>query len=110
LAWLSNLHYWIVLGLLDLHYRADAPLPMGLAKAHMLGPLKTLGQHLATLGWGAPFDTLSMGYALGVNHDTTVRLLRQLLKEAFALEKSLEADLPDDFPVTQTEDSLALLK
>jgi hypothetical protein len=109
LAWLSDLHYWIVLGLLDLHYRSNDPLPMALAKSHMTGQLKSLGQHLASLGWGAPFDNLSMGYAFGISRETTVRLLRQLLFEADALEKRLQAALPDDFPVTQTEESLALL-
>ena len=38
---------------------------MALAKNHMTGPLLSLGRHLATLGWGTPFDPLSVGYNLG---------------------------------------------
>jgi hypothetical protein len=110
LAWLSDLHYWIVLALLDLAYRTDDPIAMSLAKAHMTGTLKSLGQHLASLGWGAPFDPLSMGYAFGVSRETTVGLLRHLLGEASALERRIQTDLPDDFSVTQTEDTLAALR
>jgi hypothetical protein len=43
IAWLSNLHYWLVLRLLDLGYRADAADATGQAVSHMSLVLNPLG-------------------------------------------------------------------
>ncbi|MGH8906689.1 MAG: ferritin-like domain-containing protein [Egibacteraceae bacterium] len=102
LAWLGNLHYWIILDLLDLHYRGH-PLARQLAVAHMVGPLYSLGTHLTGLGVGLPFDPLSMGYAPGVDRDNTVRLLLRLISETDAATQRLRAYLPPEFPFDQTQ-------
>jgi len=108
-AWLSDLHYWIVLALLDIGYRYAAPPAAFLAKNHMTGPLHRLGKHLATLGTGTPFDPLSVGYNLGIDRASSVRLLRGLLEEAEAETQKLRADLPADYPFAQIPQTLATL-
>lgn len=109
LAWLGNLQYWVVLALLDRGYRSDDPIAMGLAKAHMTGPLQQLGTHLAGLGAGLPFDPLSMGYELGVDRTAATRLLLALVGEAEALTVRLRDQLPADFAFSQNGDTLAAL-
>jgi hypothetical protein len=95
-AWLGNLHYWLVLGLLDLGLRSgDADGTVGFqAVRHMTTALRPLGTHLAGQGVGLPFDPLSMGYAPG--HDTpgTVFVLRRLAQEAARTATALIAALP----------------
>lgn len=102
IAWLSDLHYWITLVLLDIAYRYGSATAMALAKSHMTGPLLMLGRHLATLGCGTPFDPLSVGYNLGHDRETTKRLLGHLLAEAQAETEALRSDLPATFPFAQT--------
>lgn len=97
-AWLANLHYWLILGLLDLALRtgeADGDLGAQ-AVNHMVSALRPLGTHLATLGVGIPFDPLSMGYAPG--HDTagTVFVLRRLAQESVAAAAALAPALPPE--------------
>lgn len=101
-AWLSDLHYWITLVLLDLSYRHGSARAMALAKNHMTGPLLKLGKHLATLGCGTPFDPLGVGYNLGQDRATAKRMLGRLLAETEAETEALRADLPVDFPFAQT--------
>jgi hypothetical protein len=107
---LSNLHYWIVLALLDFSYRYEAPIPMGLSKRHMTGPLSSLGKHLAALGVGIPFDPLSMGYAMGTDRASSVRLLSHLVREADGLAQQIRERLPGDFPFAQTQQTLSALE
>ena len=109
-GWLSNLHYWIVLALLDFSYRYEAPVPMGLSKEHMTGPLLFLGKHLAALGVGIPFDPLSMGYAMGTDRASSVRLLGRLVSEAETLAQRIRERLPGDFPFAQTQRTLSALE
>jgi hypothetical protein len=101
-AWLSDLHYWITLVLLDVAYRYDSAIAMSLAKNHMTGPLLKLGRHLATLGCGMPFDPLGIGYNLGRDRESAKRMLGRLLAETEAETQALRADLPADFPFAQT--------
>jgi hypothetical protein len=110
IGWLGNLHYWTVLALLDFSYRYEALVPMGLSKAHMTGPLLSLGRHLAALGVGIPFDPLSMGYAMGTDRAASVRLLGRLVGEADGLAQRLRERLPGDFPFTQTQQTLSALE
>lgn len=107
---LSNLHYWIVLALLDFSYRHEAPITMGLSKKHMTGPLLSLGKHLAALGVGTPFDPLSMGYAMGIDRASTVRLISHLVREADGLAQQIRGRLPGDFPFAQTQRTLSALE
>ena len=98
LAWLGNLHYWVVLSLLDAGYRYGSPEHTGLARAHMLGPFWSLARHLAKLDMGMPFDPLGVGYAPGRNRNESLRFVTRLLGEADKLEKRVQAALPGDFP------------
>lgn len=108
-AWLSNLHYWLVLGLLDLGYRAGAPTATGRAAIHMTRVLNPLGRHLATMGVGLPFDQLSMGYAVGRDLAGTVRVLRRLAAEIEAVTAEVSTALPADFGFTVTGQTVAAL-
>jgi ferritin-like protein len=109
IAWLSDLHYWITLVLLDVAYRHGSATAMALAKSHMTGPLIMLGRHLATRGCGMPFDPLSVGYNLGRDLEATKRLLGRLLAEAQAETEALRADLPATFAFAQTPMTISKL-
>lgn len=97
-AWLLDLHYWIVLTLLDIGYRYRSAAALSHAKSHMTGPLSKLGTHLATLGSGPPFDGLSMGSNLGRTKEDSVRILGRLLAEASAEMEKLRPSLPPTYP------------
>lgn len=102
-AWLCDLHYWIVLALLDLAYRYSSPRALFQAKGHMTGPLLSLGRRLAELGSGPPFDSLSMGYNLGRTREESVRILGRLLAEAAGEMEKLRPDLPTNYPFGQIQ-------
>jgi hypothetical protein len=108
-AWLFDLHYWIVLSLLDLGYRHGSRTASFHAQGHMTGPVLSLGRHLATLGSGPPFDSLSMGYNLGRTHEDSVRILGRLLAEAGAEMEKLRPDLPAGYPFTQIQRTVTAL-
>ena len=110
LAWLGNLHYWVLLCLLDAGYRYGLPEHTGLARAHMLGPFWSLARHLAKLGVGVPFDPLSVGYAPGRERNENARFIGRLLNEADKLEQRMHADLPGDFPRESCRATLAAIK
>jgi hypothetical protein len=105
-AWLGNLQYWIVLMLLDLSYRRPGEGLFGHAINHMKSPLWRLGNHLATLRSGLPFDPLSMGYAPGTDTAASLRILRHLLGEAEQHTTALRAHLPATFPFTTNQQTL----
>jgi rubrerythrin len=110
LAWLANLHYWVVDILVDLGLRSGRPAYIGRAKRHMVGPLYELGANLAVRGGGAPFDPLSTGYAPGKDEISTRRFLRQLLRELAALEAAGATDLPADYPADVTAATIAAIE
>jgi hypothetical protein len=97
-AWLSNLHYWIILALLDLAYRAKGFTPLFSAAKldyqyraidNMTMGLWVLGEHLAdAYGTGVPFDSMGPGYDLGRSHDHSVNIVCRLIEEA---QRSAEA-------------------
>jgi len=113
-AWLANLHYWLILGLLDLGLRtgeAGEDLRFQ-AVAHMRSALRPLGTHLATLGVGIPFDPLSMGYAPGRDTAGTVFVLRRLAQESAVAAAALAPTLPAGLGqglATVTADTVAAL-
>jgi len=119
-AWLGNLHYWITLCLLDLHFRENpsaTPPEAGasdalltLAELHMQGPLFSIGRHLPTLGVGLPFDSLGTGYASGRDSVWNRKFILHLLGEAGRLQKKLHGTLPADFPASVTEYTSAALQ
>lgn len=109
LAWLSDLHYWLVLGLLDLGYRTQNPAISAQAKQHMLLALHPLGEQLASLGVGVPFDPLSMGYSPGRDVAGSVRVLRRLALEAQADAAELAGVLPVGYSADVFGETVAAL-
>lgn len=109
LAWLGNLHYWILLTLLSAGYSTGSAAHIGLARAHMMGPFWALARKLSVSGAGMLFDPLSIGYACGSTRQTNELLLSRLLTEADMLEKRLLATLPIDFPADCCRSTLSTL-
>lgn len=109
MAWLGNLHYWIMLSLLSQGYSHGSQKHIALARAHMMGPLWALARKLSTAGAGMPFDPLSLGYTPGVSGEANARFLARLLGEADKLEKQLGARLPSDYPAGCCGGTLATL-
>lgn len=98
LAWLSNLHYWIVLMLLDYYYSNGGEPMNAMAQAHMVGPMQSLAHQLATLGYGLPFDVLSLGYAPGPDPAGNLQFIIRMADEADTLAKKIESTLPVGYP------------
>lgn len=98
LAWLGDLHYWIILMLLDLSFRYNDP-TSSLAIQHMTDGLRVVGFALSDLGHGPAFDPLSMGYAPGIDRAGSIDVVRRLAKESMAAANDLAADhlLPGDY-------------
>ena len=109
LAWLSNLHYWIVLMMLDLHYRIDNPALDAMAQAQMIGPLHALSIRLAEYGTGLPFDRLSVGYSPAPDHAGNLLFIRRLSNEADALAHDIQSNLPDTYPLGIHQATSALI-
>jgi len=110
IAWLGNLHYWITLCLLDLHFRENSAEMLAMARVHMQGPLWSIGRHLPTRGVGLPFDPLGTGYASGRDSVWNRKFVLHLLGEAERLEKKLDSKLPAAFPAGVTEYASAALR
>jgi len=113
IAMLGNLHYWIILMLLDLSYRNARPQYLGLAISnHMTGPLMTLGQLLAQRGVGLPFDPSNLSSSTGNDEATNLRFVKRLVLEAQGLTNNLRAAIGNDeadgqiFTLQDTFDSL----
>lgn len=104
MAWLSNLHYWSILVLLDLYYRTNDTSLKFLSISYMLSPLKSIGSALAKRGYGLPFDRLSLGYSPSRNPADNLGFAIQLQTEANKIRMTLEGHLPPDYP-----DSLELV-
>lgn len=99
LAWLGNLHYWMVLMMLDLHYRIDSEGLNAMAQTHMTGPLQSIGGRLAEYGSGLPFDRLSLGYAPAPDPAGNLRFVLRLSREADTLAHKMRSDLPPGYPL-----------
>jgi hypothetical protein len=111
LAWLGDLHYWIVLMLLDLYYRHDATTFFD-ARDHMTDALRVIGFALSDMGHGPAFDVLSMGYAPGLDRAGSIEVVRRLAKEAAARADELAADglLPSDYSTVLNPSTITLLE
>lgn len=99
LAWLGNMHYWIVLTLLAAGYSQGSVEHIALARGHMIGPFWSLARELSNMRCGMPFDPFSPGYARGLTAAANARLLARLLAEADGFERHIETALPSDYPV-----------
>ena len=110
LAWLSNLHYWLTLCCLDHGYRYGDPKVTGVTTSQMMGALLPLATELPKHGAGAPFDTLSMGYAVGINKEHSRRVILALAGEARTFAKVIEAQLPARYDLKNTNAIFELLE
>jgi hypothetical protein len=105
LAWLSDLHYWIVLTLLDIAYRYADPYDNIQRKyqykaiENMTGAFWPLGLALARRGWGVPFDAMGTQYTLGRDLETALDMVQLLIYEARGQAQALASDglLPRDY-------------
>jgi hypothetical protein len=103
-ARLGNLHYWIILDLLNLSYeRDDWKIPnntqpqhyMELAKLHMRGPLVLLGMYLAEQNAGMPFDVPPEDYY--AETDLQVRISRVIFEAEELAREITRHSLPNGF-------------
>jgi hypothetical protein len=105
LAWLSDLHYWIVLSLLDIAYRYADPYDNIQRKyqykaiENMTGAFWPLGLALARQGFGVPFDALGTQYTLGRDLETALDMVQLLIYEARGRAQALASEglLPRDY-------------
>jgi hypothetical protein len=94
LQWLSNLHYWAVLALLDLCFQTRGKINLQSARDHMTSGLRPLGIALAKLRQGLPFDRLSLGYAPGFTEKDSATFLIGLLEELKIWQVKISATIP----------------
>jgi len=109
IAWLSNLHYWLSLFCLDFGYRHADKNVRGLATSQMMTALMPLATELPKHGAGVPFDTLTMGYAVGTDKEHTRRIILALAGEAKAFARTIEAQLPARYDQNNTKAVFELL-
>jgi hypothetical protein len=110
LAWLGNLHYWMVLMMLDLHYRIDSEALNAMAQTHMLGPLRSIAGRLAEYGSGLPFDRLSLGYSPAPDPAGNLQFIGRLSREADTLARKMQTELPPGYPLELHQATSALIK
>jgi hypothetical protein len=105
LGWLSDLHYWIVLSLLDVAYRYADPYDNIQRKYqykaidNMTRAFWPLGLDLARRGYGMPFDAMGTQYILGRDLETTLDVIQRLVYEARGRAQALASEglLPPDY-------------
>ena len=96
IAWLANLHYWIVLMLLDVTYRGLDRRMRYKAIDSMTQALWWLGLDLAARNAGMPFDPLGPTYAMGRDAQASIAIVRRYAREAerFARALAAQGNLP----------------
>jgi hypothetical protein len=109
LAWLGNLHYWMVLMMLDLHYRIDSEALNAMAQTHMMGPLRAIAATLAEYGSGLPFDRLSLGYSPAPDDAGNLEFIRRLSREADTLAHKIGPNLPTGYPLELHQATSAII-
>jgi hypothetical protein len=110
LAWLSNLHYWMVLMMLDLHYRIDSPALNAMAQTQMVGPLQSIATELTKYGSGLPFDRLSLGYSPAPDAAGNLLFIKRLSDEANTLAHKMRDELPPGYPLNLHKATSALIE
>jgi Ferritin-like len=99
-AKLANLHYWILLMLLDVSYRGQDRGPRYKAIDSMTQCLWHLGLWLARRwGVGLPFDQLGRNYGVGRDRSLSLHIIRRYATEAIGLMGDLDERglLPDQY-------------
>jgi hypothetical protein len=105
LAWLGDLHYWIILTLLDTSFTYADPYAniqrkyLYKAIEVMTGSLWALGLDLARRGWGMPFDQMGTQYVVGTDEQEALRYIQLLIYEArgYAQRLASRGLLPPDY-------------
>jgi hypothetical protein len=88
IAWLADLHYWIILTLLDTAFTYSDPYANIQRKylyktiGVMTGSLWALGLDLARRGWGMPFDQMGTQYTVGTTEMGALQHIQFLIYEA----------------------------
>jgi hypothetical protein len=107
IAWLSDLHYWIILGLLDVSYRFNRWSMRYKAIGEMTEAFYALGGHLARHNLGLPFDPPPLDNDLGSSEAFSLHILKRFVGEAESLAQRLRPELPPDFNFRVYRDTLA---
>jgi hypothetical protein len=111
LAWLADLHYWVILCLLDTAYRSGTRKLCYKGIDNMTHGLWHLGRHLAEeYKTGLPFDPMGPQYTLGRNHQMSLHILRRLVLEASGKAAKLKDLLPERYDPKLIEITLAGLE
>jgi hypothetical protein len=82
IGWLSNLHYWIIIALLDVNYRNTTMVPKYKAISNMTEALYTCGLILATKGIGIPFDPPNLDPNYGKETLYSLEIIKLMVLEA----------------------------
>jgi len=91
LAWLADLHYWIILCLLETAYRAGDRKFCYKAIDNMTLGLWHLGVWLSEqYQTGIPFDPMGLNYCLGRSPRMSLLILRRLIQEAEGQAQQLD--------------------
>jgi hypothetical protein len=104
LSWLSNLHYWIILSIMDIAYRENSLRLRYTGIDHMTTSLWRLGTHLAEhYNVGLPFDSMATRYSHGKNDHFSREILKHLVREAEKIAHILDTKklLPQNYSRTQ---------
>jgi hypothetical protein len=113
LAWLANLHYWLILALLDSAYRSTDLRLIYKAIDNMTLALWQLGDWLAEkYSTGVPFDQFGPQYMLGRTPKDSIPIIRALVLEAQNYAEELDKDglLPRNYDLQIFEITLAGLR
>lgn len=94
LAWLGDLQYWAVIGLLHVGSAFDQSDLTGQAVTHMIGGLHVLARHAMEKDGIMPFDAMSLNFQTGQTLDQGLAALRDLMREIIKVQADLQADLP----------------
>lgn len=93
LAWLGDLHYWIILTLLDTAYRVPERKLQYKAIDNMTLGLWSIGRELVVrYQVGLPFDAMGPHYTLGRTNELSLQLVRRLVIEAAGKARALGAE------------------
>ncbi len=110
LAWLSDLHYWLTLMLLDLSYRFGNDDYFGVARTHMIGPLFHLGSAVAHHGYCLPFDQPTLPLPWSQTEQNCRMGVSKLARETSAYAQQIATLLPTGYTSAAVDSTLDLLK